>query len=169
MTEIPDTSPAPRPPKGRTKIDPTTRFWAKVNKDGPMPATFRNRGPCWEWRAARTADGYGVFAATTSANMLAHRWSYESLIGPIPDGHVIDHLCRNRCCVNPAHLEPVPPGVNTIRGLGVSTFNRLKTHCPAGHPYSKENTYSAGRGDRRCRTCTLEQSRAWYQRSRAAS
>ena len=97
------------------------RFWSKVDK-GPE---------CWTWTAA-TANGYGAFYLGRSNKrvelMGAHRWSYLINVGPIPDGLVLDHLCRNPRCVNPEHLEPVTPQVNAERGL----WGDLKTHCPAG-------------------------------------
>lgn len=79
--------------------------------------------------------------------MIAHRVAYETWVGPIPDGLTIDHLCRNRLCIEPTHLEPVTNRENIQRG-----GNSLKTHCPQGHPYDEVNT--ASRNNRRyCRTC----------------
>jgi len=137
----------------------TDRFWAKVDKDGPAPSTFRHRGQCWQWTAGVIGTGYGLFHPTKTTTALAHRYSYELLVGTIPDGLVIDHLCRNRRCVNPAHLEAVTTAVNVRRGLSVSTFNALKTDCPAGHPYSPENTYISPKGSRICRACARERDR----------
>ncbi|MEU5322933.1 HNH endonuclease signature motif containing protein [Streptomyces sp. NPDC021056] len=92
--------------------------------------------------------------------VLAHRYAWELLREPIPAGLVIDHLCRNRRCVNPGHLEVVTLAENTRRGFGISTFNALKTHCPQGHPYSVENTYIHPRNSARiCRACARERDR----------
>lgn len=135
------------------------RFWAKVNCLGAIPAQGTAVGTCWEWTAGKTKQGYGGFHPTKARMVLAHRYAYELLIGPIPAGLVIDHLCRNRVCVNPAHLEPVTTGENTRRGFSVSTWNRIKTKCPADHPYSAENTYVSPKGSRICRACARDRDR----------
>lgn len=122
------------------------RFWDKVS---PEP----NSG-CWMWVSKIDRYGYGQFW-NARAKHGAHRIAYEHLIGPIPTGLTIDHLCRTRCCVNPEHLEPTTIGVNVRRG-----GNSIKTHCKEGHPFNEENTYRYPNGDRACRTCTAERSRA---------
>jgi hypothetical protein len=116
---------------------PEERFWAKVEKTET----------CWLWRAALRGGGYGTWN-----NNGAHRVAYELLVGPIPEGLHLDHLCRVRNCVNPAHLEPVTVGENLRRGVGASAKNAVKTHCPNGHAYSEENTYWY-RGARQCLAC----------------
>ena len=89
----------------------------------------------------------------------AHRFAYELLIGPIPDGLQIDHLCRVPLCVNVAHLEPVTNRVNTVRGKA-GLRQRTKTHCPRGHAYDAANT-RLYKGGRYCRACHLVQTREW--------
>lgn len=125
------------------RVDPQTRFWAYVDK--------RSASECWLWTASVADTGYGAFSIG-KRYILAHRFAYESLIGPIPEGLTLDHRCRVRACVNPAHLEPVSRGTNTLRGETVTAANREKTHCPSGHEYSEENTYHWG-NRRVCKTC----------------
>lgn len=135
--------------------DPSIRFLAKVNKDGPIHPTLGTA--CWLWTASIDLGGYGQFYYR-GARGKAHRFAYESAVGPIPDGLQLDHLCRVRSCVNPAHLEAVTMLENIRRGEGGSNF-RLKTHCPKGHPYSGDNLYvsidAAGQRRRHCRTCCI--------------
>jgi len=119
------------------------RFWEKVDQSGD----------CWEWKATKQPKGYGLFGLEGQSR-LAHRVAYELTIGPIPEGLVIDHLCRNRSCVNPAHMEPVTSRENTLRGKTLAAENVKKTHCPKGHPYAGENLYIQPRtGKRFCRAC----------------
>ena len=127
-------------------------------------------GSCWEWIGSRAHDGYGAFALRRK-NKLAHRVVYEHFIGPIPSGMTIDHLCRNRNCVNPHHLEAVTNRVNTLRGIGLSAENAKKTSCVHGHPLSGENlALRVGRygGYRKCKRCDADrQMRAYYERKLA--
>ena len=91
---------------------------------------------CWIWDKPHPESGYGQFARGK-----AHRWSYEFFVGEIPKGLDLDHLCRNRACVNPWHLDPVPLVVNVMRGEGPMAVNARKTHCIHGHAFTPENTY----------------------------
>lgn len=120
------------------------RFWTKVSK---------SEG-CWEWTGGRWANGYGQFWLRRGKNLAAHRFAYTTLVGPIPDGMTLDHLCRNRACVNPDHLEVISLRENILRGGNGAANNARKTHCPNGHPYDLFNTYEKrdGKG-RMCRAC----------------
>lgn len=120
------------------------RFWAKVERTPD----------CWLWVATRTPDGYGRF--WVKKLVAAHRWAYEHLRSPIPEGMELDHLCRVRWCVNPGHLEPVTRAENNKRsGLA-------KAFCPNGHPRSGANLTYNSRGVRVCRICfTTANQKAW--------
>jgi hypothetical protein len=118
---------------------------------------------CWEVEAYRRPSGY-----VTIAGRLMHRFMYELLVGPIPEGLTIDHLCRNRGCANPAtkHMEAVTQEVNVLRGTGFPAVNKVKTHCPQGHEYNEANTRYRHDGRwRDCRACARER----WQRKRAAA
>jgi hypothetical protein len=136
---------------------PEQRFWSKF--------TASSSDACWPWHepAVNKVNGYGYLHIGRENGVhrraLAHRFAYEMIVGPIPDGLHIDHLCRNRACVNPAHMEPVTQRENTLRGIAVSATNARKTHCSAGHEFTSENTRTrSDNGGRRCRTCARNQS-----------
>jgi len=135
------------------------RFWSKVDRRGD--------DECWPWTAGQNGDGYGLFYVDRSRpKELAHRFAYELLVGPIPEGLDIDHVsesgCAMRHCMNAlAHMEPVTRRENVLRGTGLPAANALKTHCAEGHEFTPENTYVYPDGrHRECRTCKRNRDRA---------
>lgn len=148
-------------PGSTKKLSTIDRFMTHVEKSAS----------CWVWTAATDKDGYGRFYRDAkSPRHVAHRFAYEAMVGPIPDGLQIDHLCRNTSCVNPAHLEPVTLDENVRRAWEVRErgtpaplrlclpdptspwANARKTHCKRGHEFTPENTILIPTG-RCCRTC----------------
>ncbi len=145
--------------KPRAIVPPEVRFWRYVDK---------NDSGCWLWTASLNKWGYGqLYAGSLNGKRLtpfiAHRFSYQLNVGPIPEGLDLDHLCRVRSCVNPDHLEPVTRRENIVRGIGFCAENAKKTHCANGHPYDDENTRITKNGWRRCSACNRENARkhAW--------
>lgn len=118
------------------------RFWNRIC----------DTGDCWEWQGGVTTAGYGLVQFYRH-KWYVHRLAYCLLVGPIPDNLTIDHLCRNRICVNPAHLDLVTRQENTRRELAL----RATDACPQGHPYTPENTYvNPTTGGKHCRTCRAQ-------------
>jgi hypothetical protein len=122
------------------------RFWARVEITES----------CWLWRGVISKNGYGNISkgGYCGPPLLAHRVAYEFLTGPIPEKRALDHLCRIRHCVNPAHLEPVTNRENILRGEGLAAKNAVATHCKRDHPFTPENTrIEIRKGGRRVRCC----------------
>lgn len=138
------------------------RLWSRVDKgDGTG---------CWNFTGGKIGGGYGFIQhytdEGTTYRSVAHRVAYELLVGPIPPGLQLDHLCRNRACVRPDHLEPVTCRENLLRGETSAARNAAKTRCQNGHEFTAENTYvNPSGGTRTCRTCNL----AWQAARREAS
>jgi hypothetical protein len=126
-----------------TKLSPEDRFWSSI-------VVVEN---CWHWTKKVSADnGYGHFKAS-GRTWLAHRWAYEHFRGIIPEGKQIDHLCRNRACVNPEHMEVVTALVNTGRGFSPSAITKRSGVCQRGHPMSGDNLGPGSYGRNMCRAC----------------
>ena len=119
------------------------RFWSKVQKtDG-----------CWIWTGGQ-GHGYGRFSVACHQTISAHRYAYQTLVAEVAPGKEVDHICKNRACVNPGHLEVVTHKENLLRAdTGFAAVNKRKTHCPSGHPYSEENTHLRGGNWRVCKIC----------------
>ena len=148
-----------------TRMTMEAKFWPKVDKNGPQPGPetlAAGLGPCWVWIAPIHRSGYAYIQSADGrrANLRAHRVSYEMANGPIPTGLDIDHLCRVRHCVNPAHLEPVTHRENQRRSplIRDALWHGARTHCVNGHLYDEENTAYTN-GYRRCRACSRESNR----------
>jgi hypothetical protein len=134
------------------------RFWSKV--DVPEQPSC-----CWEWIGNIHATGYGQFSLG-QRQLLPHRVAYTLLIGPIPLDRQLDHLCRNRRCVNPDHLQVATPRINTLRSGAIPAINARKTHCIQGHEYTPDNTKWNG-NKRSCRLCRVEGYRRYRANKRA--
>lgn len=138
-------------------------FWSKV--------AISNDG-CWEWTGALNSGGYGQSWAGVSGNgrrvqVRAHKLAYVALVGAFDDTTLqLDHLCRNRRCVNPRHLEPVTGRVNTLRGKTITARNATKTHCDRGHEFSGDNLMPQPDGSRACRECGRARAREYQRRKR---
>lgn len=139
--------------KKAMKVSPWDRFMSKVDMNGPIPPHKPELGPCWIFNGPKTKDGYGKFTIGR-LTITAHRYSYAHTNVEIPEGLKLDHLCKNRPCVNPAHHEPVTQRVNVLRSNSLQANNAAKTHCVNGHEFTPENTRISG-GWRVCRECTL--------------
>lgn len=154
-----------RPQRAQRTLTPDERFDEKHEPRDAGHAT-----PCWIWTGALNRHGYGSFRPGGIATCVgSHIWSFRRAGRVIPEGHELDHLCRNRACVNPAHLEAVTSRVNSLRGATTAAENAAKTHCANGHPFDESNTFRERNGNGRvCRICRTETKRRWNARAKLA-
>jgi HNH endonuclease len=159
MSRVPAAEPLLTLPVPRTSPTFALRVLAAIDFDGD----------CWQWTKA-TQDGYGVVGrgARGSGTMQAHRAVWEMLVGQIADGLQLDHLCRNRACCNPDHLEPVTAEENKRRGYSVASLHRLRDTCLYDHPKDGIARRKDGTSHRYCKTCARRKSLARYYAGRAA-
>lgn len=139
------------------------RFWPRVDKDGPISEYRPDLGACWVWIGAHLqSGGYGCICGIGPSGkwqpLRAHRVAYEMLVGPVPEGLVLDHLCRVVECVNPAHLEPVTRKENTRRGMAPNMIVNRTGRCRRGHERTPANSYERldRPGQWNCRACRSE-------------
>lgn len=133
------------------------KIYADVPHEVKQLITICDQTGCWNWVGVIEKKGYGRIKKT-----YAHRYVWELIKNKIPTGLVIDHLCRNKRCVNPNHLEPVTQKINNHRGIGITSLNAKKTHCSKGHSLTDENVKITIRSDgirRKCKVCDREQKR----------
>ena len=163
--EVSSCQSAPKTYRGRTytRRPIAERFAEKVNFLAPAPEYAPHLGSCWIWTATKNHHGYGQMGIADGRLDGAHRVSYELHHGSIPAGMVIDHLCRVPSCVNPHHLEAVTQTVNVLRGTSPMAYNAKKTHCKRGHEFTPENTVLDKKSRRRCKTCSSDNKKRYYQ------
>lgn len=130
-----------------TRFSPSTPLKERV-----MASIAVTASGCWEWQLAKSKDGYGKYTYRRKF-ISAHRLAYEVFVGQIPDRHDLDHLCKNRCCCNPGHLEPVTKKENWLRGDSPSLKHYKQTHCVHGHELAGDNLHVSSAGKRSCRAC----------------
>ena len=122
---------------------------------------------CWLWLGTVAQNGYAKFGGgglNGHRMLLAHRFAYTAFVGPVPANLELDHLCRVRCCANPAHVTPKTHRDNMLAGETLPAIGMRRTACPAGHPYDSHD----GKG-RRCKRCRAKHTRDWYRRARGAA
>lgn len=124
-----------------------------------------NTDDCWLWAGHKDKNGYGHLKVNHQY-LLAHRWFYQAVVGPVPADMPLDHLCRVPACINPAHLEPVTTQINVLRGIGPAAINARRIRCINGHEFTVANTRWRKSGGRTCKACENKRSLAGYYKRR---
>lgn len=147
---------------------PNVRRMPRTSLIARFEAKIQKTDTCWIWIGARAPNGYGQIVVSGPRRvLLAHRLSYQTYVGPIPDGLVIDHLCRVRACVRPDHLEPVTVGENSARGMHPHQIARRAGRCTKGHALTPENSYLTKDRRRICKICAKARTAAYLVRKAA--
>ena len=155
FTEVQYQFTAPIAAKGKQQR--WNKFWGSVH--------YQLDSKCWEWQGSKYPNGDGQ-CYMPGMTRYAHKVSYIQCIGEVPEGLDLDHLCRNRLCVNPAHLEPVTRQTNVLRGIGFIPEKARATHCNYGHEYTEINTYRAPNQTRHCKICRRRRCLESYYRTK---
>lgn len=142
-----------------TRRTPAERFARFVNLAGPIPLIRGVQGRCHQWRGSVDDDGYARFWLD-GRNRRAYHVAYVTAHGPIPAGHDVDHHCRNRRCVNPAHLRALTHRDNVLASSNVAAYRAAQTHCHRGHEFDEANTRRRKDGTRACRACARDRKAA---------
>jgi hypothetical protein len=124
---------------------------------------------CWTYTGHRQANGYGTVGIEQGVTRYVHRVVWEALVSPIPDGKVIDHLCRNRACCNPDHMRVTDTRGNVLAGYSAAAFAARRSHCAKGHEYTEANTRITTKGTRQCRACHREFQRVYDNRKKVSA